>query len=224
MSKQNTSNKVDLHLDPKSNINSASKPNEPKFPNAIPLKFDTFYTDEYSPQRRLKLLLISNVLGGVDKFQKLQYSDQLNMIKEIENGCYQAVCARMVELDLDIDWDNPAMYNSYDYICGNLLQNLDPNSIVSSQYLLNRILNGEIELNKLGKMTSEELCPEKSAEIRNKIAERSDVKSSKKHSTMYRCSKCKKSETTLERRHTRGLDEATNYRATCMFCKHSWNI
>lgn len=200
------------------------KPNEPKYPNSIPLKFDVFYTDEYTAPRRLKLILISDVLGRFDKFKALSYEEQLAMIKETEHGCYQEACARIVELNLDVSWDNPALNNAYNYICGNLLQNLDPDSMVGSSYLINKVLDKKCELERLGQMTSEELCPEKSIDIRTKIAERSDIKHSTKSSTMYRCSKCKRNETTLERRHTRGLDEATNYRATCVFCKHSWNI
>jgi DNA-directed RNA polymerase subunit M/transcription elongation factor TFIIS len=198
--------------------------NPPKYPNSIPLEFDIFYKENYVAHRRLKIILISEILGQLQEFRDKEYKEKVSIICSIEQGCYDEACRQVTDLDLDIDWDNPMLYSAYNYIVGNLLQNIDPNSMINSRYLLDKIMSGTIDLTQLGHMSSEDLCPEKSAEIRNRIAERSDVKVSTKSSTMYRCSKCKKNECTLERRHTRGLDEATNYRATCIFCKHSWNI
>lgn len=195
-----------------------------KYSKAIPLDYNTFYTDKYIPHRREKILLLSDILNQYDQFSGLPHSEKVRIVKDIEDGCFEQAHNQMLELDQDFDWDNPMFYNVYNYVCGNLFQNLDPDSIVNSKYLLDKLFNGECDLKKLGAMTSEELCPEKSLELRVSIAERSDVKFSTKKSTMYRCSKCKKNECTLDRRHTRGLDEATNYRATCTFCKHTWNI
>ena len=195
-----------------------------KYADAIVLEYNTFYNEKYIPHRRQKILLLSDILGKYERFTQLDYSKKVQIVKEIEEGCFEEAYNKMLELDQDFDWDNPMFYNVYNYICGNLFQNLDPNSAINSEFLLNKIFNNEYELRKLGGMTSEQLCPEKSIEIRASIAQRSDIKYSTKSSSMYRCSKCKKNECILERRHTRGLDEATNYRATCIFCKHTWNI
>lgn len=194
------------------------------YPNAIPLIFKKFYTQEYVPHRRLKLILLSDILGRYDQFKTLTYDEKAEIIMKIENGCYQEACRNITELDQECNWENNMFYCVYNYICGNLLQNLDPKSDVGSDYLITKVLEQTIKLDELAHLTSEELCPEKSLEIRTNIAKRSDIKFSIKTSTAYQCSKCKKSESTIDRRHTRGLDEATNYRATCLFCKHTWNI
>ena len=194
------------------------------YPNAIPLTFEKFYTQEYVPHRRLKMILLSDILGTYAQFKSLTYDQKAEIIKKIEESCYQQACKHISELDQECNWENSMFYCVYNYICGNLFQNLDPQSEVGSDYLITKVWAGTVELDKLAQLTSEELCPEKSLEIRTNIAQRSDIKFSIKTSTAYQCSKCKKSECTIDRRHTRGLDEATNYRATCLFCKHTWNI
>ncbi len=198
--------------------------NPPKYPDAIPLEYEQFYTEDYVPHRRLKMILLSDILGKNPNFKVLTYDEKVKIIKEIEHGCFQEACEQVSRLDQNPGWNNSMFYCVYNYICGNLFQNLDPNSQIKSSYLIEKIFNENIEFNKLGKFSSEELCPEKSLEIRNKIAQQSGIKFSIKIFTAYPCSKCKKSQCTLDKRHTRGLDEATNYRATCVFCKHTWNI
>jgi DNA-directed RNA polymerase subunit M/transcription elongation factor TFIIS len=196
----------------------------PKYPNAMLLNFGTFYTDAYVGHRRLKIIALSNILGQFNEFKTMQYNEQVIIVKEIEQGCYVAACEKITELDQEPNWENSMFYSVYNYICGNLFQNLDPGSELESTYLITKVFSNEVDLYKLATMSSEELCPEKSLEIRTKIIERSEIKFSTKVSTTYRCNKCKKNECTLDKRHTRGLDEATNYRATCIFCKHTWNI
>jgi DNA-directed RNA polymerase subunit M/transcription elongation factor TFIIS len=195
-----------------------------KFPNAIPLNFDTFYIDEYTPCRRLRIIKFSNILGYFKEFSTLSYDEKTKILKQIEQSCFNQAKKQLSELNQDFDINNPIFIKIYEYICGNLAYNMDPKSDIKSSYLINLILEKKCDLNKLGQMTSEEMCPEKTQEIRARIAQRSNIKHSIKISSMYRCSKCKRNECTLERRHTRGLDEATNYRATCVFCKHTWNI
>jgi DNA-directed RNA polymerase subunit M/transcription elongation factor TFIIS len=194
------------------------------YENAIPLKYEVFYVNEYGPERRLKLIKLSNILGGNDDFVKLSYNEKTNIIRDIEIGCYDEACKRTLELDQNPTWENDMFTKVYDNVCGNLFQHIDPHSELNTTYLYEKMMNKEIDLHKLAQLNSIEMCPDKSKDIRNQIAARSEIKCSVKAVTSYKCSKCGKSECTLDRRHTRGLDEATNYRATCIHCKHTWNI
>lgn len=193
------------------------------YPNAIILKIE-FYQNEYNPYRRIKLIHLSNILGKTKKFQLFDYNKQSNIISQIEKSCYEKACDDMLELEQEPDWENQMFINIYNYICGNLFENIDPESEINSTYLLEKILNQDIDLENIGYMKSDELCPEKSKEIKRKIKEQACIKYSTKTSTMYRCGKCKKNECVLERMQTRSLDELTNHRATCVFCKHTWII
>ena len=191
-----------------------------KHKNSIILPL-TYFKHPYNKYRVSKLLLFSDILNIERKHSD---RDILNITIDIENSCYLATCKQLEELNQSIEWNSKYMQNTYNYICGNIAQNLDPQSSISSNYLLDKIYTKNIDLSRIAFMTSEELCPEKTIDLRANLAQRNDITYSTKLSTMFKCGKCKRNECSLDRRHTRGLDEGTNYRATCMFCKHTWNI
>jgi len=198
-----------------------------KYPYAIPLKYEVFYGTKYNSHRRVKAILIGDILGRTPEFKNMSYDQQTLIIKEIEQGCYHATCEEISKYEQSADWTNIMFRNIYNYICGNLFQNIDPNSEVQSKYLIEKILNGNIasiDLCKLGEMNSDDLCPDKSIEIKKKIQERANIKFSKKICTQDTCRKCKRKEYVVERMHTRGLDESDDNRATCVFCQHTWRI
>ena len=192
--------------------------------NSLPLKYDVFYKKDYTPFRRCKLLILSDIFKQFDEFNNMSFEEQTDLIKKIENSCYNATIDELNNLNLPLDPSSKLFNNIYSYICTNLFQNIDPNSEINSTYLIKKIFDNEINIDKIGYMNSEELCPEKTIELKQQLDKRASAKYSMKSSTMYRCSKCKKNECVLERMHTRGLDELTNYRATCIFCKHTWVI
>ncbi len=193
------------------------------YPNAILLDIK-FYSPEYNPYRRHKLLLLSDILGADSRFEKLDYAKQTDIICKIEESCYERAIQEIALYSQDAEWDNKLFINIYGCICGLLMQNLDRSSDVGSPYLLNQVLTNKIDLSSIANLKTDEMCPEKSQSIKKKLEDQSKVSFSIKTSTMYRCAKCKRNECVLERMQTRGLDELTNHRATCMFCQHTWMI
>lgn len=220
MSEQKKSNKdIEEQL-----VKSDQNIEEHKYPCAITLQYKIFYTDEYNSYRRIKVIILGDILGRASEFKSMDYDKQTEIIRVIEQGCYEKACEQILNFEQDADWKNLMFVKIYNYICGNLFQNIDPNSEIRSEYLINKILNNEVELTKLGIMSSDDMCPEKSIEIKKKIQKRANIKFSKKICTQDTCHKCKRKEYVVERMHTRGLDESDEHRATCTFCQHTWRI
>ena len=202
---------------------SCFKQIEEKYPHAIALQ-EIFYGDDYGPHRRIKLISIGNIMGKDIRFKAMPHEEQTKIIEDIEQGCYDATYKNILDAEQEVDWDNPMFSNTYNYICGNLFQNIDPDSEINSNYIIEKIFNGAVNLKKLGSMPSEDLCPDRSAEIRKKLEKQATVEFSKKTSAMTTCGRCKQKKCTFQRVHTGGLDEQTRYRATCTVCQHTWKI
>jgi DNA-directed RNA polymerase subunit M/transcription elongation factor TFIIS len=182
------------------------------YKNSIYLPND-FHT-KYTPERVLKMLMIGHNLDSYEPYRFLPYSRKLYLIESIENSCYSAVENEVSE--------NDNFKIRYDFVCGNVISNLDITGSVNSDFLIKNLLNETISPHDVGSMLSEELCPEITKQLREYIQKRSNVVQNIKYSTMYKCGKCKTKQCALERMHIRGLDEGTNYRVTCLYCRHTW--
>jgi DNA-directed RNA polymerase subunit M/transcription elongation factor TFIIS len=201
-----------------------------EYPNSIPLDYRIFYNNNpdnynnnYNDIRRLKLIILSDILGKYEFFNNMKYSDQTLMIQIIENSCLNEAIRKATEYNIHCIWSNDIFVNGYHSICYNIFTNLDIDSTVKSYSLMNMIKDNTINLNEIAKMTSIELCPEKYTIINEKINQRNNAERKLKYSELYHCRKCKKNQCTLEKRFNRSLDEGVNLTVNCLFCGHSWN-
>jgi DNA-directed RNA polymerase subunit M/transcription elongation factor TFIIS len=73
-----------------------------------------------------------------------------------------------------------------------------------------------------GFMSSEELYPGRTKDIRDEIELRRNQKIKYKTSSRYECHECHKRKTRIEERQTRSFDEAATTFITCVNCGHQW--
>lgn len=154
-------------------------------------------------------------------FKKI--STRENITFQIEKSCYNKAISVSKKNNIKCDWDNLNFTNIYNNVCYKVATNIDPNSIVNSDYILKKILNCEIDLSNIAFMTSRLMCPKKYVEFDEKIYKRSNLEIKIKFSELYQCKKCKKNQTTTERRYARSLDEGVDLTITCHFCGNRWN-
>jgi DNA-directed RNA polymerase subunit M/transcription elongation factor TFIIS len=102
-------------------------------------------------------------------------------------------------------------------VCYRVSANLDPERVGTCQ-LVDRLVTGEVDQCEVGAMTSQELDPERDADLRKKIKDRQTTKVKLRVSTMYKCHKCGKSEVISELKYVRALDEGAAQEITCTFC------
>lgn len=144
------------------------------------------------------------------------------IIKNLEKGCLRRAIEKAKTYNIRCVWSNDKFISLYHSICYKVAINLDPTSSIKSDYIYKKILNNEVDLLNVANMTSKALCPKKYEQLDEKISKRTNLERKVKYSEMYKCSKCKRNQTTTERRYNRGLDEGVELTINCMFCGHQW--
>lgn len=178
----------------------------------------------YNYIRRSIILLISNILEKNKKFKANDYFNQSKIIINIELSCYNYTITKADDLLIYQSWDNEKFVYLYYLTCNKITKNLDPESEVNSDYLINLIINNQIDINTIGSLTSDELCPDKSENIKDTINKRNNQEVKIKTSTLYTCRNCNHKEVTIKSVQIRALDESASLSLTCQFCNFNWVI
>lgn len=158
------------------------------------------------------------------RFKNLYRLEQDNTIIEIEKSCYNETVKKSEELLIYKSWDNEKFIYLYQLYCNKITKNLDEESEVKSNYLINQIIDNKIDIAKIASLSSEDLCPDKSVNIKNTLKLRNEQKLNYKTSTLYKCKNCGKKEVKIQEYQGRSLDEGSNLSLTCNFCNYNWVI
>lgn len=196
-----------------------------EYPNTIPLNIKFYENENYNNNRRLKLILFGECLGKTKIFNNkglLEILDKEHIIKYLERGCLNRAIERAKIYNIRCIWSNDKFINLYHSICYKIAVNIDKNSCINSNYILNKILNNEVDPLQIANMSSKDLCPKKYEKIEEKMQKRNNLERKIKFSEMYTCRKCKRKQTTTERCYNRSLDEGVNLTIRCLFCGNSW--
>ena len=89
-----------------------------------------------------------------------------------------------------------------------------------SEYLLNAIKNGSIKISEIAYMKPEELNPDKYENIVKKKEMEEYKKNNKVGSSVFTCTKCKKSKCSVSQKQTRAGDEPPTTFVECLECGH----
>ncbi len=183
------------------------------------------YNDiNYCKERRLILLLIASILQKNNDFKNKSREIQDNIIIDIESSCYNSCIKQSNKLLIYINWTNPKFNYLYQLYCNKITKNLDSESEVGENYLINKVVNGDIEIENIAEMTSDKLCPTKSENIKQKIILRNSQKLNYKTSTLYTCRNCGKKDVIIRHVQTRSLDEGSSTSVRCNFCNFNWML
>lgn len=196
--------------------------NKQKLNFTIPVKI--YSDDTYTKQRRLILLLIADILQKNKEFKEKKRTLQDSIIITIELSCFNSTIKKSDDLLIYQSWDNCKFLYLYQLYCNKITKNLDNESEVKSIYLINKIINNEIDLINIADMNSDSLCPEKSDNIKRNLNLRNQQKLNYKTSTLYKCKNCGKKEVKIREYQGRSLDEGSNLSLTCTFCNYNWII
>jgi DNA-directed RNA polymerase subunit M/transcription elongation factor TFIIS len=145
-----------------------------------------------------------------------------HIVKQLERGCLNRTINKSKLYNIRCIWADARFVDLYHNICYKLATNLDENSSINSEYVKNKILSNAFDLQNVANMSSKDLCPDRYEKIDKKINQRNNLDRKIKYSELYKCSKCKRSQCTTERRYARSLDEGTDLTVICLFCGHSW--
>ena len=99
------------------------------------------------------------------------------------------------------------------------------NNLKKNTFFLEKVKSGEIDVNKIGKITHQEMNPEKWKDIIQQKIERDNHKYNKNTeglSKEFKCGRCKKRETQYTQVQTRSADEPMTTFVTCINCGNNW--
>lgn len=183
------------------------------------------YKDKsYCKERMSIILLIASILQKNKEFKNKNRNEQNDIIINIELSCYNSCIKQSNELLIYIDWKNSKFKYLYQLLCNKITKNLDNESEVGESYLINKVINGEIDINNIADMSSDNLCPTKSENIKQNLILRNSQKLNYKTSTLYTCKNCGKKEVIIRMVQIKSLDEGQNISLKCVFCNYNWMI
>ena len=139
-------------------------------------------------------------------------------------SCYNETVNKSIDKLIYKSWDNEKFIYLYQLSCNKITKNLDQQSEVKSDYLINQILDKKININTIASLSSDNLCPDKSINIKNNLKLRNEQKLNYKTSTLYKCKNCGKKEVKIQEYQGRSLDEGSNLSLTCNFCNYNWVV
>lgn len=205
------------------------------FPYCIPLPLYIYNHQAYldQPYRINKLLLFLACIRNNKNFRdNIELSKQYNISINIERSCYNQTVRKVEENNVPCHWNSLDFVNTYDIFCTEKANNLNPESLVQSEYLTEKIIDGTIDPNDLGNMSSLQMAPNEKdlvlIEKKNKRLEKHpDII---KFTTLYACpnpgckdsngNRTKKAQTKMKT--TRSLDEGKSMFLKCVSCGREW--
>ncbi len=186
---------------------------------ALPL---SVYEDEtYNKLRRGYIILIASFF----KYFIEQDDDIKNYettIINIEKSCYEDALDIAEQELLPKSFDCSAFEYLYRTRVMRITKNLDINSEVHDNHLIEGLMNGTIDALTVSKLENKDLSPSKNNDLLEELNTRLNQEVKLKTSSLYRCNKCGHKETTIQIRQMRSLDEASTLIITCTFCHYKW--
>jgi len=146
---------------------------------------------------------------------------------EIEKSIYNYACNRAIELNVTPEFEYKQFFKIYVEISRKIIDNLNPNSYIKNDYLLNAVKKGNIKPNELVNLSPQELFPSKWKELMDKKQMQDELKYNVKEQATtdeYQCGRCRARECTYFELQTRSADEPMTTYITCKPCGHRWKI
>lgn len=187
-----------------------------------------FYTQEpYKSNRlrRCKIMVFLGALSNYDGFRALATAEQNALIRRIESGCVNETIRKCKEGNVGCSWQTVEFTRQYSTIVLYKAQELD---YTLNEWLVTRVVSGEINPANIAGMNEEECNPDALHEMLERRKARLASKIERKKCSGYPCPQCcangPEGFAYITNVQTRGLDEAKVTRAECCACGHIWEV
>lgn len=188
----------------------------------IPLPVMIYHNPAYKPTMRLMSLRLFLRCMQHEETKKLNNQEFVGLILKIEDSLYKFTVKSMAKINVNNSFDNITFTNFYVLQRSRLLSNLDSTTdIVDNKTLIRRIISGEIDIDLLPEISSQELMPEKYNEFSERL--KANKPNELKKTQMYRCYRCRGRNCSAVLCQLRSLDEGSNVCITCLDCGNQWN-
>jgi DNA-directed RNA polymerase subunit M/transcription elongation factor TFIIS len=163
-------------------------------------------------------------LKCVDKFNTI--IGDVDISQGIENSIFNYTL-KQYNLTTELCWTKIFFKETYMHMCIHIYTNINPESYVQNKDFLNKILNGEIDINNIAFMSPQDIHPEHWKDIINKKRKTEKfihTKNQEQITTEYKCSRCRKNSCKTYRLQIRSSDEPMTTFVTCTNCGHKWKF
>ncbi len=175
-----------------------------------------------APQRMQIRMSFCMVCERYPKWAELPIVTREGLVRHMERSCFAAVVDECIAAGIDRLFTEPKFVDRYSAICCRVSANLDTTGSVGSNYLIDKIIAGEVDPLTIASYTSVTLCPEASREEREMIERRQNIKAELKVSRAYTCPKCHGNETIPIKYQGRSADEDCSISIKCVKCSTIW--
>ncbi len=191
------------------------------YKNKFVLPVSVYQDKSYNKLRRGNLILIATLL---EKYitEEDDINNYENMIIAIEKSCYEDAMDTAEQELLHQEFDCPQFECLYRTKVMRITKNLDIESEVGDDYLATSLLSGNIDPTLVSRLDNKDLCPAKNEKLLEQLNIRLNQHITLKTSTLYKCHKCHRNQTTIKSIQMRSLDEPSTLAIQCTFCGYKW--
>jgi DNA-directed RNA polymerase subunit M/transcription elongation factor TFIIS len=175
-----------------------------------------------APERLHIRAAIDAICAESSVWTTLTNADRATFARRIERGCFEVVIEECTICGIDRLFTDKKFVSRYSTTCAKIMANLNTRGAVQSDYLISRIISGEIDPYDIAKMDSYRLCPQASEKERKIIQLRREQKGVMKVSRAHVCSKCGGNATIIQEYQARAGDEGSTHSIKCVICEHVW--
>ena len=161
----------------------------------------------------------------IPKKMKMSPNDIVKIVGEIEKGIYNKTIHFADTKNISKTWDNSIFMNMYRVNSIQVYSNLNSDSYINNERLVERLVNNEFTGYDLATMDPRYMFPEhwKSLIDQKSKRDRALYEINKEMATdIYKCGRCKKRECTFYQLQTRSADEPMTTFVTCLNCGNRW--
>ena len=161
-------------------------------------------------------------VSNIKLFEKLLSNTQA---KIIEDSIFRFTNEKSIERKVIRKWDNPIFRKIYINKSRSIYSNINPDSYIQNNLLLNKIKKNKISIDNIAYMSYQELFPEHWKKLMDYKYKREKIMYEDKPEAMtdqFKCGRCKSRKCTYYELQTRSADEGMTTFITCLNCGNRW--
>lgn len=153
--------------------------------------------------------------------------DDLTISRNIEKGIYNFIINFSKDNNINRKWSNKIFYNLYYSKVRSIYINLDKDSYVKNNYLIDKVKNNDIKPEEVSKLSVYDMYPDNWKKMIDIKSKRDKIKYELKPEAMterYKCRKCDGRKCSYYEMQTRSADEPMTQFFTCLDCNNRWKM